>query len=79
MTGLQEEGLETACISDAVLSIWRKIVQFSHQQRILRVQGARCLQDLSKIADGENGIFVIPEFVSEMETLKTIKGSYLTK
>lgn len=68
MTGLQEESLETACVSDAVLNNWRKIVQFSHQQRILGVPGAIFLQDLSKIADGENGIFVIPEFVSEIDT-----------
>lgn len=57
--GLQEESLQTARCSDAVLSFRRKIVQFSHQQRVLGGQGTMFLQDLVKIADGQSVIFFI--------------------
>lgn len=58
--GLQEESLEAARFPDARLSYRRKIVQLSHQQRVLGGQGAMLLQDLGKIADRESVIFIIP-------------------
>lgn len=66
--GLQEESLETARCSDVVLSFRRKIVQFSHQQRVLGGQGAMFLQDLGKIADGQSVIFIIPGIYAKRES-----------
>lgn len=54
--GPQEESLEAARFSDALLSYRRKIVQLSHQQRVLGGQGAVFLQDLGKIAEGQSVI-----------------------
>lgn len=63
--GLQEEGLEAAPFSDALLSFRRKMTQLSHQQRVLGLQGSVFLQDLGKIADGERVSFINPGVLEE--------------
>lgn len=63
--GLQEESLEAARFSDAGLSFRRKIVQLSHEQRVVGGQGAVLLQDHNKIAEGESVAVIIPGSCAE--------------
>lgn len=51
--GLQEEGLETARFLHLLLGHGRKMLQLSHQQRVLCRERAVLLQDLSKVAAAE--------------------------
>lgn len=76
--GLQQESLDTARVSDDVLSYKRKIGQLSHQQRVVWGQGAKRIQDLSEIAEGEN-IVIIPGICDKKDKDSTKKNAAFEK